>query len=148
MAPANPLGSLAAYSELIAVLLSAPLVQSSTVIVWSTSPYTGIAEGEVFFRHGLKLRMREELDFEAALIAAYGYEVDRYSERLYWYDDFPHPTDASLASSFPHHKHIPPNIRRHRVPAPQLSFERPNLPFVLREIDQLLAMMALPAPGP
>lgn len=91
--------------------------------------------------------MREELDFAAALIAAYGYEIDRQGERLYWYDDFPHPDDASLASSFPHHKHIPPNIRRHRVPAPQLSFERPNLPFVLREIDPLLALMALPAPG-
>ncbi|MGQ9626402.1 MAG: toxin-antitoxin system TumE family protein [Anaerolineae bacterium] len=28
-------------------------------------------------------------------------------ERLYWYDDFPHPNDPILASTFPHHKHIP-----------------------------------------
>ena len=69
--------------------------------------------------NGLRLRLREEIDFEAALIAAYGYEVDRGSERLFWYDDFPHPADPSLVSTFPHHKHVPPDIRRHRIPAPQ-----------------------------
>lgn len=107
---ANLLQSLNAYSQLVASLLSVPPALTSTVKVWSTSPYTGIAEGEVQFGHGVRLRMREELDFAAALIAAYGYEIDRQGERLYWYDDFPHPDDASLASSFPHHKHIPPNI--------------------------------------
>ena len=35
-------------------------------------------------------------------------------EKLYRYDSFPHPNDPSLASTDPHHKHIPPDIKRHR----------------------------------
>ncbi len=109
----------------------------STVIVWSDSPFTGIAEGEVFFSNGIRLRMREELDFDAALIASYGYEIYRGVERLFWYDDFPHPEDASLASTFPHHKHVPPDIRHNRIPAPNMSFSRPNLRGVISEIEVL-----------
>ena len=89
------------------------------------------------FTHGLRLRMREELDFEAGLITSYGYEVYRDADRLFWYDDFPHPADASLASTFPHHKHVPPDIRRNRVPAPGMSFHRPNLPALIAEIEAL-----------
>lgn len=43
--------------------------------------------------------MREELDFEAGLITSYGYEVYRENEKLYWYDDFPHPNEAALRST-------------------------------------------------
>ena len=43
--------------------------------------------------NGLRLRMREEVDFDAGIIISYGYEVYRGEERLYWYDDFPHPSD-------------------------------------------------------
>jgi uncharacterized protein DUF6516 len=81
--------------------------------------------------------MREELDFDAARIASYGYEIYRGAERLFWYDDFPHPQDLSLASTFPHHKHIPPDIRHNRVPAPNMSFIRPNLALVIEEIAAL-----------
>jgi hypothetical protein len=81
--------------------------------------------------------MREELDFDARRISAYGYEVYRGDERLYWYDDFPHPDDPSLASTFPHHKHVPPDIKRHRIPAPEIRFDRPNLPFLISEIEGL-----------
>ncbi|MEA2599087.1 MAG: hypothetical protein QOF89_79 [Acidobacteriota bacterium] len=135
--PDSRLKSLAEYSRFIAELLTHPQIERSTVAVWSDSPYTGIAEGEVFFTHGIRLRMREEIDFAAALIASYGYEVYRGNERLYWYDDFPHPHDPALASTFPHHKHVPPDIRRHRIPAPGLSFEQPNLPAILQEIEDL-----------
>ena len=131
------LTSLAEYSRLLSTLLDRPSIERSTIAVWSDSRYTGIAEGEVFFKNGLRLRMREELDFAASLIASYGYEVYRGSERLYWYDDFPHPEDPTLASTFPHHKHLPPDIRRHRVPAPGMRFDEPNLPFILREIEDL-----------
>ena len=133
----SPLKSLAQYSHFIAELLAKPSIERSTVALWSDSRYTGIAEGEVFFANGIRLRMREEIDFAAALIASYGYEVYRGDERLYWYDDFPHPGDPSLASTFPHHKHVPPDIRRHRIPAPGMSFERPNLPAILQEIEDL-----------
>ena len=131
----NPLRSLATYSEFVARLLSGASVQRSSVSVWSASPYTGIAEGEVWFRNGLRLRMREELDFDDGLITAYGYEVYRGQERLYWYDDFPHPHDPSLASTHPHHKHVPPNIKRNRIPAPGLSYTLPNLPQIVAEIE-------------
>jgi hypothetical protein len=94
------------------------------VAVWSDSPYTGIAEGEVSFSNGTWLRMREELDFDAGLIGSYGYEVYRREERLYWYDDFPHPNAPNLASTFPHHKHMLPDIKHNRIPAPEMSFTR------------------------
>jgi hypothetical protein len=58
-----------------------------------------------------------------------------------WYDDFPHPNDASLAITFPHHKHVPPNIKRHRVPAPTMSFCRPNLPQIIEEIESLISKL-------
>jgi hypothetical protein len=50
---------------------------------------------------GLRLRLREEIDLADGLTMSYGYEVYRDQERLFWYDDFPHPEDASLASTFP-----------------------------------------------
>jgi len=134
----NPLRSLAAYSHFVAELLDHPTVERSTVAVWSTSPYTGIAEGEVFFPHGLWLRMRQELDFDAGLIISYGYEVYRGTDRLYWYDDFPHPEDPLLAATFPHHKHVPPDIKHNRIPAPEMSFIRPNLPVIIQEVEELI----------
>lgn len=135
--PDPSLKSLSEYSRFVAELLANPHIVRSTVTLWSDSPYTGIAEGEVSFSNGIRLRMREEIDFSVALITSYGYEVYRGDERLYWYDDFPHPEDPTLASTFPHHKHVPPDIRRNRVPAPGLSFEAPNLPMILWEIQGL-----------
>ena len=134
----NPLKSLKGYSQLVAELLNRPIVSRSTLAVWSDSPYTGIAEGEVFFAHGFKLRLREEFDFDAALITSYGYEVYQHGERLYWYDDVPHPNDPDLAPTFPHHKHVPPDIKHRRVLAPGISFTQPNLPLLLREIEALI----------
>jgi hypothetical protein len=133
----NPLKSLTAYARFVAELLERNTVARSTIVVWSDSPHTGTAEGEVIFASGARLRVREEIDFDAGLITAYGYEVYRNEERLYWYDDFPHPNDAMLATTFPHHKHVPPDIKQHRVPAPGLCFDRPNLPILVREIEQL-----------
>jgi hypothetical protein len=133
----NPLKSLSDYSRFMAERLGQPNIKSSTVAVWSDSPYTGIAEGEVIFADGLRLRMREEVDFEAGLIISYGYEIYRGEERLYWYDDFPHPNDPTLAATMPHHKHIPPDIKHHRIPAPNMSFEHPNLPALIQEIEEV-----------
>jgi len=135
--PYNPLKSLVNYSRFVAELLHHPNVERSTVAVWSDSRYTGIAEGEVLFSNGLRLRLREELDFDAGLITSYGYEVYRGTERLYWYDDFPHPNDRDLAATFPHHRHVPPDIKHNRIPAPEMSFTRPNLPVLIRDIEAL-----------
>ncbi len=133
----NPLKSLSDYSRFVAELLGRANVQSSTVAVWSDSPYTGIAEGEVLFTNGLRLRMREEMDFEAGLMVSYGYEMYRGEARLYWYDDFPHPNDPTLASTMPHHKHIPADIKHHHISAPHMSFTQPNLPALVQEIEEL-----------
>ena len=132
----SPLNSLTDYSRFVADLLHRLTVERSTVVVWSDSPYTGVAEGEVFFSNGIRLRLREELDFYAGLITSYGYEVYRGSERLYWYDDFPHPNDPNLASTFPHQKHVQPDIRHNRISAEEISFNRPNLPILIREIEE------------
>ena len=135
---ASPLRSLGSYSRFLAHLLDQPGIEGSTVTTWSDSPYTGIAEGEVLFANGLRLRMREEIDFDAGIITSYGYEVYQGQERLYWYDDFPHPNDLTLASTMPHHKHVPPDIKHHRIPAPEISFDRPNLPVLIQEIAEVV----------
>jgi hypothetical protein len=138
MSEQGPLASLDRYSRFVAELVDRPSVLRSTLRVWSVSPYTGIAEGEVVFPDGLKLRVMEELDFAATLITGYSYQVHQHGEKLYWYDDFPHPHDRDLASAHPHHKHVPPDIKHHRVPAPELSFTKPNLPFLIEEIENLV----------
>jgi hypothetical protein len=38
----------------------------------------------------------------------------------------------------PHHKHIPPDIKHHRIPAPGLSFAAPNLVFLIGEVETTL----------
>lgn len=134
----NPLQSLNTYSEFVARMTDRSSVRSSTVTVWSESRYTGVAIGEIFFLNGFRLRIKEELDFDACLITSYGYEAYRGSERLFWYDDFPHPSDPVLSETFPHHKHIPPNIKRNRIPARDLRFDRPNLPVIIEEVEALI----------
>jgi len=134
----NPLKSLDEYSRFVAELFGRSTMKRSTVTVWSVSKYTGIAEGVVFLPDDYRLRMREEIDFDEGVITSYGYEVYRGDDRLYWYDDFPHPNDPTLASTHPHHKHIPPNIKHNRKPAPTMSFSRPNLPELLREIEEMI----------
>jgi len=54
--------------------------------------------------------------------------------KRYWYDSQPHPSDPELASTHPHHKHMPPDIKHHRIPAPGLTFTAPNLTLVIKEI--------------
>jgi len=55
-------------------------------------------------------------------------------KKLYWYDPQPHPEEITLLENFPHHKHILPNIKHHRIPATEISFDKPNLPFLIEEI--------------
>lgn len=40
--------------------------------------------------------------------------------------------------TFPHHKHVLPDLKQHRVPASDTSFTQPNLPALIREIEELL----------
>lgn len=153
----DPLDSPRAYEMF---LYSLPeryaFIVSSTLVYISTGSLFGQVEGRVLFEGGIVLCAQEFLNFELNVIEGYGYEVSRsltaldspdapgtseyckasypHKEKLYWYDSFPHPLDPTLASTDPHHKHVPPDINHHRIPAPDLSFTRPNLPFLIEEI--------------
>ena len=41
-------------------------------------------------------------------------------------------------AEYPHHKHIPPDIKHHRVPATEMGFVRPNLPVLIQEIESIV----------
>ncbi|MDZ7262550.1 MAG: DUF6516 family protein, partial [candidate division KSB1 bacterium] len=95
-------------------------------------------EGEVHFSNNIRLCVDETIDFDNNAIETYSYEVYQGDQKLYWYDSQAHPHDPGLASTHPHHKHIPPDIKHNRIPAPDLSFVSPNLPFLIEEIISTL----------
>lgn len=101
-------------------------------------PFTAVLRAEIYLEHDIMLRVREALDFDKGFIQSYSYEVYQGDEKLYWYDSWPHPQIPELAVTDPHHKHLPPDIKHHRVPAPDLTFDQPNLPFLIGEIEQTL----------
>jgi hypothetical protein len=117
-----------------------PLIRYSTLVFLRLEPFTAMVRGEIFFEKGICLRILEILDFddEERFIQRYSYEVYRDDEKLYWYDPFPHPHIPELSVTDPHHKHVPPDIKHHRIPAPRLSFVEPNLPFLIQEIETML----------
>ena len=120
-------------------------IAHSTLLLVQRGRQLAELTGEIVFSAGCRLVVYGRLTWDAGtlFIEGYGYEVWQGSEKLYWYDSQPHPADASLASTDPHHKHIPPDIKRHRVPAPGLSFHPPNLPFLIKEIERdLLSSVA------
>ncbi|NHZ72420.1 MAG: hypothetical protein GWP17_04990 [Aquificales bacterium] len=140
-----------------------PSIQQSSLAYIPTGKRFGRVEGMLFFMPDLVLCIQEFLNFELGVIEVYGYEVSRtrksfndpsfpttsdyckasypQKDKLYWYDSFPHPHIPELASTDPHHKHIPPDIKHNRIPAPDLSFTRPNLPFLIAEIESLLVAL-------
>lgn len=133
------LSSLQEYSRFIYTLAEHySAIQNSTLIVIPLGATMGSARGILYFEHSITLRVVEEIDFRAARIDYYSYTIEQTGERLYWYDPQPHPDDPTLAANHPHHKHVPPDIKHNRIPAPGLSFEQPNLPFLIREIEGLL----------
>jgi hypothetical protein len=141
---ANPLNSARAYEELIYSLPdSFPSIQFSTLVLVHTSIDTARIEGDLHFANDVVLRALQFVDFREKTIRQYSYELYQRGEKIWWYDPWPHPQEKSLASTRPHHKHVGPGIKRNRVPAPGLSFERPNLPFLIREIEILLADSSL-----
>ncbi|RLC93649.1 MAG: hypothetical protein DRI77_11700 [Chloroflexi bacterium] len=135
----NPLTSLEAYELFIYSLPDRfPSIRFSTLILVRHGVYTASVEGGVCFEGGIVLSVIEEIDFTIPAIQRYSYQVERDGHRLYWYDPWPHPADPTLASTHPHHKHIHPDIKHHRIPAPGLRFDRPNLPLIITEIQRNL----------
>ena len=112
-------------------------IQFSTLVFQRLEPFSAIVKGELFFRKNIRLRVLEILDFDddSGFIQRYSYEVYRNDKKLYWYDPFPHPHILELASTEPHHKHVLPDIKHSRIPAPNIKFNQPNLPFLIREAE-------------
>jgi hypothetical protein len=120
-----------------------PVVQRSAVTLVRRGSTLARVAGELYFDHDIRLVIRERLLYRRTppLLDSYGYEVWHGSEKLYWYDSQPHPDDTTLQATDPHHKHIPPDIKQNRIPAPEMSFSRPNIPFLIHEIKDLLLKM-------
>lgn len=153
----NPLASPNDYAAFIHDLPNRhPIIEWSSLAYIPLGTKVGKVSGMIFFGDYVILCVQEFLNFELHVIEGYGYEVSRShaeaddlptaeaycrasyqaKDKSYWYDSFPHPNDPTLASTHPHHKHIHPNIKRNRVPAPDLTFTAPNLPFLIREVEQ------------
>jgi len=137
----NPFQSLRDYEAFIYALPEQfpSILHSMLVVVQRGRSYAELS-GEVVFAAGYRLVVYERLTWDTDLVSieGYGYEVWQGSDELYGYDSQPHPHEPSLASTHPHHKHLLPDIKRHRIPAPGLSFTTPNLPFLIGEIETTL----------
>ncbi|MGH7596674.1 MAG: toxin-antitoxin system TumE family protein [bacterium] len=115
-------------------------VRRSTVTLVRMGASLARVSGELHFDQDLRLMVRERVLYHRlpAIIDWHGYEVWRGTEKLYWYDSQPHPNDPALQSTHPHHKHIPPNIKHNRIPAPEMSFVKPNLSALIREMEAII----------
>lgn len=137
----NPFQSLRDYEEFIYTLRQGyEAIQQSTLVVIRLGPRTAIVEGELSFTDGYRITVQEQLSIDASrvLIDFYGYELWQGSTKLGWYDPQPHPHIPALASTHPHHKHVPPDIKHNRIAAPSMSFTQPNLPVLIQEIESLV----------
>lgn len=133
------LSSIQAYSQAVYALLDTrATVRQHIIRIYPRGARLGVLEGQIEFDGDFVLRVFERLDFARQRIMTYSYEIWQNQQQLCWYDPQEHPHDASLASSFPHHQHVPPDIKHRRIPAPHLSFDHPNLPVLIEEVERLL----------
>jgi hypothetical protein len=113
-----------------------PSIRGSTLVLIPLGPLSGTLRGILEFDQGVTLRVIEQIDFDAQSIDHYSYTVSQQGKVRYWYDPQPHPGVPVLASTHPHYKHALPDLKHNRVPAPGISFDRPNLPFLIEEIER------------
>lgn len=126
-----------AYEEFIYSLPGRhPSIEQSTLLLATVGQTLAKVEGQVTFPGGVVLDVWEFIDFDAGVIRSYSYEIYLAGEKIRWYDPWEHPNIPELASTHPHHKHTPPDIKHHRVPAPGISFDQPNLPTLIEEIER------------
>lgn len=112
-------------------------IRHSDLVLIPTGKTLCVVKGNIYYDESIRLEIREVLDFASdEWITTYSYTVYREDEKLCWYDSQGHPNDPTLQSTHPHHKHVHPDIKHHRIPAPSLSFKEPNLPFLIREIEE------------
>jgi hypothetical protein len=136
----NPFQSLSDYEAFAYTLQQRyPSINRSTLVIARRGQGVATLSGELHFHGGYRLSIYEIFTWDEGplLIQRYSYEAWQANEKLYWYDPQPHPNEPSLASTDPHHKHIPPDIKHNRIPAPGLRFDEPNLPLLIEEIEAL-----------
>ena len=109
-------------------------MEKSTLHFFSTSAAAGMLKGTIRFRNGLRLKVVEVIDFAARQILDYSYTVYKGKHKITWCDSQPHPEAPDLAETFPHHKHVLPNIRKNRKPSADIGFDDLNLPKLIEEI--------------
>ena len=137
----NPFQSLRDYEHYVYTLRQQfSIIQSSTLVIVRRGQRIAILQGEIIFPQGYRLTVRERLSLDSGsvVIEFYGYELWHNNNKFAWYDAQPHPNNPALASTHPHHKHILPDIKKNRIPAPNMSFEKPNLPALISEIEALI----------
>jgi len=124
-----------------------PAIRRSTLTFVRLGASLARIAGELHFDHGIRVVVRERFLYHRlpAVLDWYGYEVWQGDEKLYWYDPQPHPNNPELQSTHPHHKHVPPDLKHNRIPAPNMRFNRPNLPTIIEEVERLIA--GLPKPS-
>ncbi len=141
----NPLRTPEDYELFIYTLAEQfPAIRRSTLIFVRYGATLARVAGEIYFDDAIRLIVRERLTFDRLpmVIDGYGYEAWQADEKLYWYDPQPHPNDPALQVTHPHHKHVPPDIKHHRLPAPGLSFTEANLPHLIQEVEALIEQRA------
>ncbi|MFC2155362.1 DUF6516 family protein [Acidobacteriota bacterium] len=137
----NPFQSPRSYEEFVYTLKQQfPSIKSSSLVVVRRGKRIATLQGEITFDDGYRISLKERLSFDEGpvIIEDYGYELWNKGEKLSWYDAQSHPEDPILAETHPHHKHVPPNIKHNRIPAPHLRFNKPNLPVLIREVEKLI----------
>ncbi len=117
-----------------------PAIRRSTMRFIRQGSSLARVVGELYFDQDIRLVVRERVLYHRLpmVIDWYGYEVWQGAEKLYWYDSQPHPNEPLLQSNHPHHKHIPPDVKHHRIPAMEMSFVQPNLPTLIQEVEGLI----------
>jgi hypothetical protein len=113
-------------------------VIQSTLRLYSTSALTARLDGSIWLANGLEIRIREFVDFKMGKILDYSYTIYRGSDKIRWYDPQPHPEEPTLTATFPHHYHAEPDIKHHRLPAPGISFQTPNLEQLIADCPTLV----------
>jgi len=130
-----PLDDIASHSGFVYALRERhPFITGSTLTLAPIGATLAKLEGRIECQNGIHFEVWELVDFAAHSIRTYSYEIYREEEKLCWYDPWEHPEIPALAATFPHHKHVPPNLREHRVPAPGIGFVSPNLDVVLEDV--------------
>ena len=130
-----PLDDIASYSAFVYALRERhPFVTGSTLTLAPIGATLAKLEGRIECQDGVYLEAWELVDFAERRMRTYSYEVYRAREKICWYDAWEHPEIPALAVTFPHHKHVMPDLRNNRVPAPGIGFDAPNLDVVLADV--------------